>query len=100
MEFQWDSAKNQANIEKHGLSFEEASELFKLPEDLILEEYDFEHSIDEDRIISIGPIFRGVIIVVSVERYDGNTIRLISARFASSVELKRYEELIARMNDE
>jgi uncharacterized DUF497 family protein len=30
VEIQWDPAKNQANIEKHGLSFEEASELFNL----------------------------------------------------------------------
>jgi hypothetical protein len=54
--------------------FEEASELFNLPENLFLEEYDFEHSIDEDRIISIGPILRSVIVVVSVERDDGNIL--------------------------
>ncbi len=100
MEFQWDLQKNQANIEKHGLSFEEASELFKMPENLVLEEYDFEHSLAEDRIISIGPIARGIIIVVSVERDDGYNIRLISARFASTAEQKRYTEVIAGMNDE
>ena len=100
MEFQWDLKKNEVNIEKHGISFEEASELFKMPENLVLEEYDFEHSLTEDRIVSIGPIVRGVIVVVSVERNDGDIIRLISARFASTAEQKRYTEVIAGMNDE
>ena len=100
MKFQWDPDKNQANIKKHGLSFEEASELFKIPGHLVLELYDFEHSGEEDRIISIGPIQRGVIVVVSVERDDGNTIRLISARFASTAEQKRYERAIAGVDHE
>ena len=56
VDFQWDPVKNKANIERHGLSFEDASDLFKLSGHLILEEYDFEHSFNEDRIISIGPI--------------------------------------------
>ncbi|MDZ7792140.1 MAG: BrnT family toxin [Spirochaetia bacterium] len=34
MESQWDSLKNQYNIKKHGISFEEASELFELPDNL------------------------------------------------------------------
>ena len=95
MEFQWDSLKDQANIKKHGISFEEASELFELPFNLILELYDYEHSLNEDRIISIGPIKRGVIVVVSVERDKGNVIRLISARFAKKTEQQRYEHAIA-----
>jgi len=95
MEFQWDSLKNQANIKKHRISFEEASELFELPHNLILELYDFEHSLNEDRVISIGPIHRGVIVVVSVERNEGNSLRLISARFATKTEQQRYEQSIA-----
>jgi uncharacterized DUF497 family protein len=95
MEFQWDSSKNRDNIKKHGLSFKEASELFELPYNLILELYDFEHCCNEDRIISIGPIHRGVIVVVSVERNEGNALRLISARFATKTEQQRYEQAIA-----
>jgi len=100
MEFQWDSLKNQANIMEHGISFEEASELFELPDDLILEVYDYKHSLNEDRIISIGPIHRGVIVVVSVERNEGNVIRLISARFATKREQQRYEQAIAGETDD
>ena len=100
MEFQWDSNKNQSNIRKHGLSFEEASELFKLPGYLILELYDFEHSINEDRIISIGPIRSGLIVVVSVERNDGDILRLISARYATQKEQKQYEASVQEVNHE
>ena len=88
MGFQWNPLKNQANIKKHGLSFEEASELFKLPSNMVLELYDFEHSDTEDRTISIGPIIRGLIVVVSVERDDSDILRLISARFATQTEQK------------
>lgn len=95
MELQWDSAKNRNNINKHGISFVEASELFKLPDNLVLELYDFEHSVNEDRIISIGPIQRGVIVVVSLERNEENVLRLISARFASKTEQQRYVQAIA-----
>jgi len=62
-----DSSKNRDNIKKHGISFEEAFELFELPNKMILELYDFEQSLNEDRIISIRPVFRGVIVIVSVE---------------------------------
>lgn len=100
VEFQWDPVKNKANIERHGLSFEEASDLFKFSGHLILEEYDLEHSFNEDRIISIGPIARGVVVVVSVERNDGDVIRFISARFATTTEQERYSDLVAETPDE
>ncbi len=74
--------------------------MFKAPNGLILELYDFEHSIEEDRIISIGPILRGTIVVVSVERDDGNTISIISARFATKKEQTLYSEEIARISHE
>ena len=55
---------------------------------------DFDHSEDEDRIRSIGPIERGVILVVSTELEDEATVRIISARFASPAERRRYAEMI------
>lgn len=98
--FEWDSQKSRANLRKHGISLEEAAELFDVRDDLVLELYDFEHSHDEDRIISIGPIRRGTIVVVSVERNEGETTRLISARFATSMEQQRYNEIIGEENHE
>ena len=62
MRFEWDPAKDKDNQAKHGLSFEEAAELFKASADY-LEIYDEEHSDEEDRFIAMGPIRRGVIVV-------------------------------------
>jgi uncharacterized protein len=91
----WDPEKHRANLAKHGLGLDEAACLFELPEHLILEEYDLDHSADEERIRSIGPIARGLIVVVCAERDEGETIRLISARLATPFERRRYADMIA-----
>ena len=88
MKVEWDRGKDLANQRKHGVSFEEASELFRSGVDY-LEIYDDEHSDTEDRFISIGPIRRGVVLIVSTER-DEETIRIISARWATKHEHALY----------
>lgn len=55
MKVAWDAAKNLANQRRHGLSFEEAQELFLSGRDY-LEIFDDAHSETEDRFIAIGPI--------------------------------------------
>ncbi|MFW5845625.1 MAG: BrnT family toxin [Planctomycetota bacterium] len=95
MRCEWDQGKSEANRLKHGLGLDEAARLFDLPPHLILEEYDLDHSAEEDRIRSIGPIERGVILVVSTERDEGEVIRLISARLATAQERRRYADMIA-----
>jgi uncharacterized DUF497 family protein len=52
-EFQWDATKERENVLKHGVSFEEASTVFKDP--LMMTYSDVEHSRAEDRFITIGP---------------------------------------------
>lgn len=84
MKFEWDAAKEQANRVQHGISFREARELFTSGVDY-LEIFDEQHSQDEDRFIAIGPIDRGVVVVVFTER-DEETTRIISARLATSSE--------------
>jgi putative transcriptional regulator len=59
------------------VSFEEACELFTT-EAPVLEVYDVEHSVTEDRFKSIGPIRRGLVLVVWTERTD-DLVRIISA---------------------
>lgn len=88
MRFEWDDAKNIANQDKHGVSFEEATELFDDRVDS-LEIFDDLHSDDEERFISIGPIRRGVVVVVWTERLD-DVIRIISARWTTKREAERY----------
>ena len=90
MKVSWDEAKNVANQRRHGVSFEEASELFTSGVDY-LEIFDADHSVEEDRFIAIGPIRRGLILIVWTER-DEETIRLISARWAT----KREQDLVMR----
>lgn len=65
----WDRAKDISNQKKHGVSFREASELLTSGADH-LEIFDDAHSDDEDRFISIGPIRRGLVLVVWTERDD------------------------------
>jgi len=90
MRIEWDSAKNSLNRAKHGLSFEEASRLFRSGVDFVAM-FDEEHSDKEDRFIAIGPIKRGVIVVAFTEREDG-VLRIISARLASGRERRLFME--------
>ena len=84
----WDEAKNLANRRKHGLSFEEAEELFASGADY-LEIFDEAHSESEDRFIAIGPVARGLIVIVW-SASDDDTHRIISARQASEREQVLY----------
>ena len=90
MKFDWDPDKNRLNLEKHGVAFEEAATLLTSAVDF-LEIFDDAHSVDEDRFIAVGPIDRGVIVVVYTEEDDG-VLRIISARMATKHELRRYED--------
>ena len=78
----WDF--NRGYQAKHGLSFTEAQQLFESGGDY-LEIFDAEHSEQEDRFIAIGPIDRGIVVVVYTER-EQDLIRIIGARLASNRE--------------
>jgi uncharacterized DUF497 family protein len=97
MRLEWDSAKNDENLEKHGVSFDEASKLLSSTADC-MEVFDHAHSDEEDRFVAIGPIARGIIVVVFTERDEG-TIRIISARAATRGERRRYEAWKVRAID-
>jgi uncharacterized DUF497 family protein len=87
--FEWDDEKAQANLEKHGVSFGEATEVFYDPN--VLEGEDEEHSDDEYRFFIIGYSINRLLFVVFAERHD-EVIRIISARKPTSTERKLYEE--------
>ena len=88
MNFEWDDAKARGNLNKHGISFSEAKELFESDRDY-LEIFDSDHSVSEDRFIAIGEIRRGVAVVVFTEREE-DVIRIIGARLATSREQQKY----------
>jgi uncharacterized DUF497 family protein len=89
LEFEWDPAKAELNLKEHGVSFDEATTVFR--DTLSITIADPDHSDSEDRFIDIGMSHRGQLLVVSyTERKD--KIRIISARRATRTERKSYEE--------
>jgi len=92
---EWDAEKAARNEKLHGVSFEEATKLFTTDAP-VLEIYDIEHSDREDRYKSLGPIKRGLVLVVWTERTD-DLIRIISARWATKAEQKLYNEYAEQM---
>jgi uncharacterized DUF497 family protein len=87
--FEWDPDKAEKNISKHDVDFDEASSVFDDP--MFITFLDEEHSIDEERYITIGLSNKGrLLLVAHAERSD--RIRIISARKATKNEEKFYQE--------
>ena len=87
MRFEWDSKKAGKNLEKRGLSFEEAATAFGDPQSL--SDYDPDHSEDEDRFILLGATHvRRLVVVSYTDR--GESVRLIRARLATRRERRTY----------
>lgn len=88
--FEWDSDKAQANLSKHGLSFQEASTVFADPLSLTITD-PLHSSGQEERFITIGTSYQGTLIVV-IHCDRGEHIRIISARRATRRERRAYED--------
>ncbi len=87
MDFSWDERKAASNLRKHGVSFDEAATVFADPLALYIEDV-----VDPGRTLLPGASVRNrLLLVVHTELVD-STIRIISARRATSHERKRYEE--------
>ncbi|MEG3934396.1 MULTISPECIES: BrnT family toxin [unclassified Microcoleus] len=87
VEFEWDTHKFQINLEKHGVSFEEAAEVFFDP---FYQEGDATAN-DEQRNFILGySRTQRLLLVVYVER--SLRIRIISSRPATRTERKLYEQ--------
>jgi uncharacterized DUF497 family protein len=70
MKFEWDENKNDSNVKKHGIDFQDAKNIF------------------EQRFVSFGIMYGHVIAVVHLETEE--VIRIISARKATKNEQKEY----------
>jgi hypothetical protein len=87
--FEWDPKKARSNLAKHGVSFDEASTVFR--DTLSITINAPLHSENEKRFVLIGCSSRNrLLVVVHAER--GNRIRVISARRAARRERLHYEE--------
>jgi len=96
IQFEWDEAKNAANRKKHGVSFEEGSQVFRDRLYVSVKE----RVVDgEERWQTFGMV-AGLLLLMAAhtvreEQSDGKTIeviRIISARHATPKERRRYED--------
>ncbi|MCL2633440.1 MAG: BrnT family toxin [Oscillospiraceae bacterium] len=88
-DFIWDENKNEINIKKHGISFNEAWTVFN--DEFILLYPDDEHSYSEERFIAIGEsVVNRLLMVCYCERENTEIVRLISARKADKQEIELY----------
>ena len=87
--FEWDARKASANKKKHGISFEEARTVFFDENAKLIDDPD--HSEEEDRFVLLGVSSSlKVMLVCHCYREEGNVVRIISARKASTLESKQY----------
>lgn len=91
--FEWDEPKNLSNQRKHGLSFEEAAQVFRDPMQV-----SFQDRIEngEERWQTLG-LVRGVLLLMAAHtlREEGQAstvVRIISARRATRQERRLYED--------
>lgn len=89
MNYQWNFNKERKNRRKHDVAFADAVSIL---EDDAAITIDDEHP-EEDRYVTIGMNALGQILVV-VYTYRGDSIRIISARKATSRERKEYEKWV------
>jgi uncharacterized DUF497 family protein len=94
--FEWDEAKNRSNWRKHGVTFEEASQVFRDPLHLSVQDRIEE---GEQRWQTFGLVGGLVILMVAhtITEEDGEgglveVIRIMSARRADKSERRRYED--------
>ena len=86
--FEWDDMKYNDNLQKHNISFEEASTSFNDIYALIL--HDEYHSDNEERFILLGFSDKERMLFVAHCYRDGDVIRIISARLATRAEHRKY----------
>ena len=89
MKFSWDPKKAAANLKKHGVSFEEASTVFR--DVLSVTGSDPDHSVGERRFVTFGNSSQNRLLVVA-HTDESEKIRIVSARVVTRQERRIYEE--------
>lgn len=89
MQFQWDPRKDAANRRKQGIGFREATTVFGDP--LATTFPDTDHSVSEERFLTIGASVTGRLLVVAHTENEG-AIRIITVRPVTRAERNFYEE--------
>jgi hypothetical protein len=99
--FEWNDAKAEANLAKHGVAFEDAAVALadESADRFHVERHDEVHGGDEDRFITLASDPQDRMIVYTIvwtDRGDERrpVTRIISARVATRAERRTYEEQI------
>ena len=93
IDFEWDITKAKTNLRKHRVAFSEATTVLK--DRLSITIHDPDHSVDEDRYITIGASITGRLLMVA-HTDRGDRTRIISARELTRKERKAYETEIKK----
>ncbi len=89
LQIEWNHGKENTNVKKHGVSFEEARTTFY--DENAIQFYDPDHSNEEDRFVLLGLSLKSRILVVCHYFKESETIiRIISARKADKDEELEY----------
>jgi len=92
--FEWDPAKAERNLSKHGVSFDSAMGVFSDP--LALTIFDGDHSDEEDRWVTVGRAGPGNLLLVIHTHVEMTAeemlVRIISARRPTRKEVRFYEQ--------
>ena len=87
--FEWDKRKENANVKKYGISFEEARTSFY--DEHAIQFFDPDNSDEEDRFILLGLSHKlDTLVVCHCFREEETTVRIISARKADKDEANVY----------
>lgn len=84
--FEWDESKNEKNKKAHKISFEDVTDVFSDVFALVKEDPDH----PEERFVILGSA-KYLLVVVVAYTYRHQTLRIISARRATTRERKTYE---------
>ena len=87
--FNWDSEKNLSNILKHGVPFKEAATVFLDPYATLVEDKVTLENEERFNIIGVSGNLR-LLIVCHCYRSEGEIVRIISTRKATSSEERLY----------
>ena len=90
MIYEWDPKKADENLKRHKISFDEATSVFADPFALTFD--DPEHSVDQQRYITIGSSSTQRILFLSHADRGEDHVRIISARSATPTEAHAYQE--------
>jgi uncharacterized DUF497 family protein len=91
MDITWDPSKADVNLQKHGVSFEEAVTVLQSAMTVTTED---DSSDDEQRFVTIGVSVKLRTLMVVHTYRDEVEIRIISARKATKKEQESYEKRI------